>query len=81
MGCACARRARHLSHRDNFKSRDIMDALDWPLTRMRSLHLYFLGVGVNPTPKTGYEMTPTYYSLFLYRLGLISLAILETRIR
>ena len=43
MGCACARRARHPSHRDNFKSRDIMDAFDWPLARMRSLLLYFGG--------------------------------------
>ena len=45
MECACARRARHASHHQfyNLKSRDIMDALDWPLARMRSLHLYFGG--------------------------------------
>ena len=60
MGCACARRARHASHRDNFKSRDKMDALDWPLARMRSLHLYFWWGNDSPT-KTRCEMSLTYY--------------------
>ena len=52
IGCACARRARHAWHRDNSKSRDIMDELDWPLTRMRSLHLYFWGWEWLPPPKS-----------------------------
>ena len=35
-----------------------MEALDWPLTRMRSLHRYFGGWSDS---KTRSEMTPTYY--------------------
>ena len=58
MGCACARRACHLSHRENFKSRDIMDAFDWPLTRMRSSQVYFLVGGMTPPTKIGVRDAP-----------------------
>ena len=56
-----------------YKSRDIMDALDWPLTRMRSLHLYFLGVGITPTPKIGVRDAPNILlivecDIFIFRI-------------
>ena len=45
---------------NNLKSRDKMDALDWPLTRMRSLHLCFGGWSDSNPPKRGARW-PLYY--------------------
>ena len=49
----------------NFKSRDIMDTLHWPLARMRSLHLYFGGWS-DSNPQNGDRDNAQHYNGFLH---------------